>query len=45
MDRFAFALPGGLPIRDGWAHLPEGPGLGMGVDMTAIDAATQELIQ
>lgn len=45
MDRFAFALPGGLPIADGLAHLPATPGLGAELDLAAIDAATIEVIR
>jgi L-alanine-DL-glutamate epimerase-like enolase superfamily enzyme len=44
MDHFTFALPGGLPIVDGWAHLPTAPGLGAEIDLAAIDAATLEVI-
>jgi L-alanine-DL-glutamate epimerase-like enolase superfamily enzyme len=43
MDRFAFALPGGLPIQDGMAILPETPGLGAELDWDAIDNATLEV--
>jgi len=43
MDRFSFALPGGLPIQDGVAILPETPGLGATLDLDAIENATLEV--
>ena len=43
MDRFAFALPGGLPIHDGIAILPETPGLGAVLDRNQIENATLEV--
>lgn len=43
MDRFSFGLPGGLPIHDGMAILPETPGLGAALDRDAIENATLEV--
>jgi L-alanine-DL-glutamate epimerase-like enolase superfamily enzyme len=43
-EPFAFGLKDGLPIIDGMARLPEGPGLGSAVDFDAIDEATTELV-
>jgi L-alanine-DL-glutamate epimerase-like enolase superfamily enzyme len=43
MDRFAFALRGGLPIVDGMAILPETPGLGAELDWDIIEDATLEV--
>lgn len=40
MAPFAFGLTGPLPIIDGMAMLPDAPGLGMALDVAAIDAAT-----
>lgn len=43
MDRFSFGLPGGLPIKDGMAILPQAPGLGAALDRDAIENATLEV--
>jgi L-alanine-DL-glutamate epimerase-like enolase superfamily enzyme len=43
MDRFSFALPGGLPITDGMALLPQTPGLGAPLDLDMIENATLEM--
>jgi L-alanine-DL-glutamate epimerase-like enolase superfamily enzyme len=43
MDRFDFALPGGLPIVDGMAILPQTPGLGATLDRDMIENATLEV--
>ncbi len=43
MAPFAFGLVGSLPIEDGFARIPSGPGLGHGLDWAAIDAATLEV--
>lgn len=40
MQPFQFGLQAPLPIADGTAVMPEGPGLGIALDMAAIDAAT-----
>jgi L-alanine-DL-glutamate epimerase-like enolase superfamily enzyme len=40
MDRFAIGLDGRLPVTDGMAHLPDGPGLGMDLDWDMIEEAT-----
>ncbi len=40
MQDFAFGLAGSLPISDGLARMPEGPGLGMALDWAMIEAAT-----
>jgi len=37
---FAFGLVGGLPIGNGVARLPEGPGLGRELDWALIEDAT-----
>lgn len=42
MDRFSFALPGGLPIVDGMGILPQTPGLGVELDRDMIEDATME---
>jgi L-alanine-DL-glutamate epimerase-like enolase superfamily enzyme len=43
MDHFSFGLPGGLPIEDGMAILPQTPGLGAPLDRDAIENATLEM--
>ena len=40
IERFAFGLAGGLPIADGLARAPEGPGLGQELDWAFIERAT-----
>lgn len=40
VEDFAFGLVGGLPIENGVAHLPQGPGLGVELDWALIDNAT-----
>ncbi|MFV0359975.1 enolase C-terminal domain-like protein [Tropicimonas sp.] len=40
MQRFAIGLAGELPVEDGIAHLPEGPGLGMELDWNFIEETT-----
>jgi L-alanine-DL-glutamate epimerase-like enolase superfamily enzyme len=39
-DHFAFGLKEPLPIREGRAHLPQKPGLGIDLDWDLIDNAT-----
>ncbi|WP_299845067.1 enolase C-terminal domain-like protein [uncultured Paracoccus sp.] len=41
---FAFGLKGQLPIRDGIAHLPDAPGLGVELDWDLIENATMEAL-
>lgn len=40
MDPFAFGLKGALPVAEGMARLPEGPGLGMELDWDMIEECT-----
>ena len=40
MERFAFGLAGSLPIANGTATLPDGPGLGMELDWNMIEEST-----
>jgi L-alanine-DL-glutamate epimerase-like enolase superfamily enzyme len=40
IDSFAFGLKGNLPIKNGIAHLPDKPGLGIELNWDEIDACT-----
>lgn len=40
METFAFGLASPLPVENGVATLPEGPGLGIDLDWSLVDAAT-----
>ena len=44
VDAFAFGLKEPLPIKDGIATLPTGPGLGIDFDWDFIDRATYKLL-
>ena len=45
LETFDFGLDGALPIVDGVVNLPDTAGLGVGLDWSMIDAATQEVLQ
>jgi L-alanine-DL-glutamate epimerase-like enolase superfamily enzyme len=44
MDKFDFGLAAPLPITDGMARLPEGPGLGIALDRDLIENDTLEVL-
>ena len=44
METFAFGLAGPLPIKNGIAKMPEGPGLGIALDRDLIENDTLELL-
>ena len=44
VDQFAFGLKEPIPITDGIATLPEGPGLGIEFDWDLIDRATYKVL-
>ena len=44
METFAFGLVAPLPIRNGIAKIPEGPGLGIALDRDLIENDTLELL-
>lgn len=43
-EQFGFGLAAPLPIADGMARMPDGPGLGIGLDWDTIDNDTMELL-
>jgi L-alanine-DL-glutamate epimerase-like enolase superfamily enzyme len=44
VDDFAFGLASPLPVENGVAHLPQGPGLGIVLDWNGIENDTMELL-
>ena len=44
VQNFAFGLAAPLPIEQGIAHLPSGPGLGVELDWADIDACTLKIV-
>ncbi len=44
LDRFAFGLASPLPITDGIARMPDGPGLGIPLDRDLIENDTLEVL-